>query len=397
MRKIVRAIPLFLCFAVFFANPAFAAEPAKTKKEWTFLVFMNAFNNLDPYGDRDLNEMEKVGSTDQVNVVVQWASYRAGVVKRLKVVRDNDTSTVTSPIVENIGRVDMGDARNLVEFVKWAAEKYPAKKYFIDMWNHGSGWHKNRRGGVMKDISNDDYSGNVITTEQLGQAIRDISVHLGQKVDIYGSDACLMAMAEVAAEMKDSVEVYIGSQDLEPADGWPYDRVLAGWNAIPNATPRQVAEVLVREYNASYPQGRYGISQSAFDLSKYSAFADSIRDLGAQIQAQSAESRSQIVAASAATQAFYYDDYKDVGDFLRQLETRTSPDTFSRASIANVRTAISDFVIASQTSNDLAKATGVAFWLPESSWSYTRYADRYGALQFNSDTHWKDALRALFP
>ena len=118
--------------------------------------------------------MEKVGSTKDVNVVVQWASLDNGNTQRLFVTQDSSPE-VKSLVVEDLPAVDMGDYRNLVEFVRWGAKNYPAKKYFVDVWNHGSGWHNlmagGRSGGItISDISYDDKTGNVITTEQLGQA-----------------------------------------------------------------------------------------------------------------------------------------------------------------------------------------------------------------------------------
>ena len=86
--------------------------------------------------------METVGSTAQVNVVVQWASKARGTALRLKVQRDNDTENVTSPVLADLGRVDMGDYKKLTEFVKWGMEKFPAKHYLVDVWNHGNGWEK---------------------------------------------------------------------------------------------------------------------------------------------------------------------------------------------------------------------------------------------------------------
>ena len=60
----------------------------------------------------------------------------------------------------------------------------------------------NKNGGfTTKDISYDDVSGHVITTEQLALAMGEIQKITGNKVELYGSDACLMAMAEIAGEM----------------------------------------------------------------------------------------------------------------------------------------------------------------------------------------------------
>ena len=43
-------------------------NPGKT---WTFLVYMVADNNLEPFALADMAEMAQVGSTDQVKIVVQ--------------------------------------------------------------------------------------------------------------------------------------------------------------------------------------------------------------------------------------------------------------------------------------------------------------------------------------
>ena len=380
---------ILISISCFFISQAHAAP-----KEWTFLVFMNGFNNLDRFTFDDLNEMEKVGSTDQVNVVVQWASLRAGVVKRLKVEKDNDPANVTSPILNDLGRIDMGDYRSLVEFVKWAKIHYPAKKYFIDVWNHGSGWHKGLNREMLRNISSDDLSKNNITTVQLGTAMRDIASELGQKVDIYGSDACLMNMVEVAAEMKDSVQVYLGSQDNEPGPGWAYDRLLKEWNAIPRASAHEVAKIHVREYLASYP-GRSGITQSAFDMNQYDLFADAIRDFGQQMHLLTQTEKANVLKLAVETTSFYYDDYKDVGHLVNLVETRLPQASLLASSAPRVRSALSSFVIANAVSPDLLEAKGVSFWFPENLSTYNRYATQYQPLVFNSDTHWTDALTKL--
>jgi hypothetical protein len=48
------------------------SKAREVKKSWTFMVYMAGDNNLDPDGVRDLKEMKKVGSTNDVNVIVQY-------------------------------------------------------------------------------------------------------------------------------------------------------------------------------------------------------------------------------------------------------------------------------------------------------------------------------------
>jgi len=46
-------------------------EKRDALKEWTVMVFVNAKNNLESYGLKDVNEMEMVGSTDKVNIIAE--------------------------------------------------------------------------------------------------------------------------------------------------------------------------------------------------------------------------------------------------------------------------------------------------------------------------------------
>ncbi len=93
--------------------------------DWTLLIFVNGHNNLDDAGFDDLNEMERVGSTPEVNVVVQWASLRNKTTRRLLVQKDNDPVNVTSPVLEELSHVDMGDVESFRSFVEWGIQKFP--------------------------------------------------------------------------------------------------------------------------------------------------------------------------------------------------------------------------------------------------------------------------------
>jgi hypothetical protein len=164
-----------------------------------------------------MKQMEKVGSTSDINIVSQWASYGRGTTDRLYVVKSDRPNKVVSPVVQSLGNIDMGDWHNLVDFIKWGVQNYPARHYFVDVWDHGSGWHSLRlQGGEARsqfkpfDISFDDNTGNAITTQQLGESLAEAAKAIGHKVDLYASDACLMGMAEVAHELTDSVEVFGG-------------------------------------------------------------------------------------------------------------------------------------------------------------------------------------------
>lgn len=388
----------FLSLALM-ANSVQAQEAQGAPKEWTFLLFLNGNNNLDTYGAYNINQMEQVGSTDQLNMVVQWASLRAGDTKRLYVTKDSDVLKVNSQVVQAMGKVDMGDYHQLIDFVKWGVENYPAKHYMIAVWNHGNGWHlMDALGRQIQplDISYDDNTGNVIRTEELGIAMAAAARIIGHKVDIYGSDACLMAMAEVAIEMKDSVDYFVGSQETEPGYGWPYNTWMARWAADTSATPAKVSTYLTEEYMKAYSGGIYGnqdVTFSAWDMSKLPAFIDAMKNLNASLANLSASDLVQTKAAVNNTQEFYSADYKDIYDFAANLEKGKVG--IEASILSSVKQSVSAMMVSEGASSGYPGAHGVSVWMPTSSFYMDSYKARYAAMEFNKATGWLDFLVAM--
>ena len=397
MRKLLLLV--ISCFFLF----AFSIVNATPTKTWTFLVYLNGDNNLDGFGEENIRAMEKVGSNDQVNIVVQWASESARKTVRLLVRKSTDASRVTSPIIQDMGLVDMGDYHNLQDFIQWGVTNYPADHYFVDVWNHGSGWHAVKPSAALHsshlfgDISWDDNSGHSISTEQLGQVMTFAARIIGHKVDLYGSDACLMAMAEVANEMIGSVDFFAGSQETEPGAGWPYAELLSKWQATPNETPDQVAKILTDVYVKSYQggsNGRSDVTFSAFDLNKLSGFNRAMTNLGVSLRRLNAADRAKVVKLAAKTQSFAYRDYGDVLDFVGKLSTAGLSGVSSTV-ITDVQAAASQLIIANSVTPRYARAKGLSIWLPSDRWSFDKNSQRYLRMSFNAGTQWGDTLTYL--
>lgn len=372
-----------------------AAQNMAAKKDWTLLVFINGHNNLDSFGAFNLNQMEKVGSTAQVNVVAQWASLAASSTKRLYMEKDNDIENVTSPVIMDMKTVDMGNKDNLLDFIKWGAANYPAEHYMIVVWNHGNGWHFQRDGAaVTRDISNDDISGNKITTEQLGEVMADAASYLGQKVDIYGSDACLMSMVEVVQEMADSVVTVVGSQEVEPGDGWAYDRFLTKLVANPSASSNEVGKMLTEAYISYYQDlGRDGLTFSTIDVAMMNSVVKGLADLRAKFS--TINDLSAIKTAAANSQRFFSSDYVDLGDLLTNVKAALGNSSVGKAEIDQVSKALSGSVFANAVTGNV-KASGLSVWWPTDSYEWTKYGDRYMGLKFDKQARWSDLLKKLF-
>ena len=274
------------------------------KKKWTFMVFLNGANNLEPFAIDDMNEMEKFGSTDDVNVIVEIArmerdeeedfsekpdpsylynpyqkpekpQFYFGVgntpgVERYYILKDNDDMRIQSVIKERVPNVDHGSSEALANFGKWATENYPAEHYALMIWNHGSGW---------TGISYDDNTHHGMDLPEVRTAMEAICAQLKEqqgkeKIDIVDFDACLMATYEVAYELHETVDYLVASQELEPGEGLPYDDVLEWLTMFPEASPVSFCKALVDRYVRSYGPGG---SQTYGGQSGYSETLSAIR------------------------------------------------------------------------------------------------------------------------
>jgi hypothetical protein len=375
-------------------QPSHAAE----MKEWTVLVFMNGHDQtLDPFTGANLDLMQKVGSTDDVNVVVQVASLNREQTERVVVEKGNHT------VVQKLPRVDMGDYNELNKFIEWAVTNYPAKKYFIDVWNHGSGWHdieiNNTRGHFnTQDVSFDSISGNFITTEQMGKVMKSFSKLIGHKVDLYGNDACLMAMIEIVAEFTDSVSYFASSQEIEPAAGWPYDKMLARLTSNPSINGGELGSILTEEYLKRYPDDFSNPAGSTFatiDVSKVDALIESISNLRNSLMGLGADQKEALLNVAISTHRFQVSDYKDLYDFISKLEKNMDLG-LNKSVLRDVKSAFKDVMVKNVTSETQEDAHGLSIWIPTYDEYYTKNIERYKHLEFNKKTQWADLLDLLF-
>ncbi len=388
-----------LCLVLIGVLPVAHASSAKAPlREWNFLVFLNGHNNLDSFGKLNINQMETVGSTDDINVLVQWASSKNEKTQRLLVTKDNDSVNVTSPIVQELPRVDMGDWQEAVKFAQWANEKYPAKRTFFVIWNHGGGWHRKglQPGMRMMDISNDDFTHHIISTVQMGQIGDELKKLYGKPVDIYGLDACLMGMAEVGNEIASGTDVMVASEEVEPGAGWPYDKFLERWVKNPRATSEDITKILNDEYVKSYAKGFFlarSVGLSSTKLNESERLNTAIRALSAAVLTMNADDLKKFKAAMELALPFYFRDYRDLGDLVVELE---KTDLKLKPELDGIKNAMRTYVIDSQVSPGLIRATGVSIWVPSNSYSFNLYSDRYGKLKFAKDTRWNEALAHVY-
>jgi len=345
------------------AEPAAPGRPQASgpgeQKDWTIMVYLNGKNDLEGAALRDLNEMERAGSTKNVNIVVEIGRIKGfdasngdwNGVRRYYALKDRNMKLVASRLEQDLGGADMGDYRTLIDFGRWAKNLYPAKRYMLIVWNHGSGWEKrapsNPDIAPDKGISYDSATKNHINTPQLGLALSAIG-----KVAIYASDACLMQMPEVDYELKNYADYIIGSEETEPSGGYDYTAFLGALGERPAMLPAELAKLVVDSYSAQYRRSRTGSTLSIVRSGALDGLAERTAAWTSAVMA--AGMRREV--RDAINSAMSYDHWgnKDLYSLV-ELVSAKAPDAAVRGRSAELLRYISaELVLYNRTSDQAA-------------------------------------------
>ena len=359
--------------------------PGPQKKKWTVLLYSASDNNLVSFMSSDVNELEAVGSDANTNLVVQFDP-RGGECKRYLLEKDSDPNVINSPMLSNMGQVDMADPRTLAEFIKWGEQNYPAEHYVLIISDHGNGW----KGA----ISDDSAHGSWMDMPEIKAGLAAAQAETGIKLDVVGYDCCLMANTEVGYEMKDVANYLVASEQTEGADGWPYTRVFTGkvLQTLQRCL-RDKIEIDPREFAIKVVKSSDGFpatkTMSATDLGQMPEFALVIDVLADKLMATQTP-KETLKAIARSTQSFY--GFKDIGDFCTRIINEPAiSDQGLKTSAQLVLDILKTKVVIAEEHIPSYKTHGLTMEIP----SYGGTGSGYGDLDFAKETKWKQAMDGL--
>ncbi len=243
MRKSWIVLLAAVLLSLLWALPSLAEEPA----EWTVMFYLCgsdlesrfgfATSNLEEitkcYPYEALSKLyavypENVLSDEQmarmkVNVVLETGGSREWHTQDLRM--DIDSSALqrwlyqpgdvtnlpegnTFELEQTLPLQSMADPETLSDFIRWAAEKYPARKYALVLWDHGGG---SKTGVVIDELFEDD----TLYLDELRDALADGGVSFEAVL----FDACMMANIETAYAIKDNAKWMIASEEVVAGKG----------------------------------------------------------------------------------------------------------------------------------------------------------------------------------
>lgn len=394
--------------------------------EWNILVFLNAKNNLEPFAFKNFDQMAKVGSTGAVNVLVEFGrpqrhySNKYGAwSKTLRFRVEKGMKPTEGAALADLGATNMGDGAALGDFVTWARSAYPAKRTMLAIWDHGQGWRRKQilrmplakreltriaRGreaarnrlegqlgsmepipddtrlhGAVRYVSHDEDTGDKLYNREIQDTL--LALVADGKIDVIGFDACLMSMLETAYALRDSCSVMVGSEELEPGDGWSYDNFLQPLLADPAGTDAAgLGSLMVSGYRKYYGD-RDATTLSAIDLSKTEALATAVSQF-ADTAGRTLQAQLPVLTRARGACENYAPGYGlnsiDLGRFLDQVATARGVDAALATKATAARSALKNLVIdnyASISRQGAFGSEGLAIYFPKNQLEFDNDAD----------------------
>lgn len=409
------------------------------KPRWTVLVYMAGDNDLDAEAVGDIREMLVHGSGTDARLVVQIDRRRKPTQRYVIPPRGGTSLEEASDRAEVLPEINTGDPRVLKDFLAWGRATFPSDRVGLVLWNHGSGWApydienagrsalapgavvpalfpENRpRRGVFRSLAFQRHSlflhpeqlarvlnltsyigldegsalrPDALDTDELGQVLAEHTAEHGP-LNLVGFDACLMAQLEVAYEIRTSASVLVGSEEVEPGTGWPYQVICKRLHKRPRMTALELAKAIAESY-VGVAETLEGTdddnnTHSVIRLAKTDELATATARLGAALTRALPDHRLLIRGAMSTAQRYGIRAYADLGDFIG-LVSKAVPVSSVRRAARDALNALGAVVAYhGEVGEGIARSTGLSIYLPTDRREFRLYRHSYELLSFTKD------------
>ncbi len=358
------------------STPTSKPDAASDEKPipWRVLIYMAADNNLTEECIYALTEIQRVETIEGIETIALFDSGAKGVktkiydfgksrkppgpeieeVKPLKkigtpfsvlvpVKQVVQTSETTSRKSESAS-----DPAVLEGFLKEHIEEHRDKRFLVVLSGHGS--------GAVGDFLKGNDPPSSLSIRDLADALKTVKGKIKSgKIHVLGMDSCLMSMAEVCAQLSDSVQVMVGAEGFELNTGWPYQRILEALKSekLETMKPEKLARIIVEKYiryYQDYEDAGVSVDQAAVDLSKFDNVTKAVGKLAAALKPKvlrNQKIRNTILLAHWRAQSYKNEQYVDLWDFCDLLEESCGDPKVEKACAA-VKAAVKSVVIMSR-------------------------------------------------
>jgi hypothetical protein len=384
-------------------------------------------NNLSSYVLEDLQEMAAGNSGRFATLGLADFENEGGQVVEL-------SPEAGHRVIASLGEVDTGDPETLASFIARALVSYPATtRKALGFWDHGTGVFNEddpnelllERGlrrvsrssrsrsrparnlfipraklaahPRLRAMLHDDTNGGVLTNYEAYGVVKTAFQRAGvQQVDMIFSDTCLNGMIEVLDQFQEFTQVVVGSEDLEPGDGWDYQQLFRLMSEHPPADGLEWGKQAVQAFEEGYRNrpGQHPCTLGAFRSQQRVTAA--FTGLVDALKPEKKTGFGWVQEARTYAQAFARHDTYDIKDFAGRLRGAAGSEPVRRACDAVAAAFDEARVHAVALGEDVQQSHGLAFWLPSNARAFREVAPTYAKLRFDQATGWTGYLRDCF-
>ena len=313
-------------------------------------------------GSYDLQEMANAKLSDNVNLLV----YTGGTTKWHIQGISNKTNQIyrvlgdgqIECIVQNAGNAAMVNPETLLSFLDYSSKNYPANRYELILWDHGSGSIGGY--GIDERFSNQPS----MSYAEIDKAL----TNSGLEFDFIGFDACLMATLENGLMLAEHADYLIASEEAEPGIGWYYTNWLTNLAQNTSMPTIEIGKNIADDFVAMSAQKvpNQSATLSVIDLAelsytipkKLTAFAQSANEL-LQNQEYQRIAKARSGSREFATQQGV--DLIDMVDMASKINTDAAQD---------LAISLLSAVKYNNVSSDMTNSYGISIYFPYRSTKY---------------------------
>ena len=353
------------------------------EKKWTFLFYDDADFIASEGGEiyDPLNSFSRmVKSSDKANFLI--LQDRNDDKAKIWYV---DSTYGELVLKKKLGEINMGGTTALGDFISYAKDKYPAERYILSIYDHGGGlW------GSCRDDTNGDPS---MTMAEMKKNLRNSG-----GVDIIQFSApCLMGALESVYELRDYVDVYIGSEDNSGYAFWSSTMrdISNELDTNPDIDTRDLSEVIIKSINNRNPPAKqYSnmLTMSAIETSKMQTLVDELDEIAEAYLEQRTKFASMMDSLKHNI-TFIKQKYMDVYDFAYQFSLNETDQKILQK-LEKFKTAFNEAIIAEVHGNDWPNAHGLTVYFPldDIIGAHSFYTSPDYRLDFVHNTNWDDLI-----
>jgi len=374
MRKILWLIPVLIVLSllVWLNCGKKSSDNDSDLPKWTILSYSDGNNDLDisqgstSYVIEDIQEMENVGSSADVNVIAMVSSIRTGGQAkyfRIEHFPDDLGDDISSEELDDLGSKDMSNYQTLSDFLIYGVTNYPAENYMVIIDDHGAGWpgscvdEQNGSGGLMSMVDMKTAFTTAINETDIGE------------FDIITFHCCLMSMVEVAYQLRSCANYMVASEFVMPMESvFGCDEWLGDLVDAPGTSPRDLAKAIVTAVDNSGRDKDKIVHMAATDLSQMAHLASKVDNLGIQLRTTATEYWWEVYQAwfncwNTEYDAPAYIDLRDFANNLSQQENLQNINVVNNA-VDSVISAINSAVIMTKTNAPVVTRGGLTIHMP---------------------------------